>query len=84
MKKIKLIITIELDKETGKYVALCKQGWEKTPWPGIASCGDDIPNAIEMVVDALALYLRTVKELSGLWPWEIDPKDTIWDMAYKG
>ncbi len=83
MRKIKLIITIQLDERTGKYVAICKQGWGKIVWPSVASCGDDIPNAIERVADALAGYLRTVKDLRGLWPWEIDPKDTIWDMAYK-
>ena len=66
MKKIKLIITIELDEETGKYVAICKLGWGKSSWPGVASCGDNIPEAVERIADAFAGYWRTLEDLGEL------------------
>lgn len=63
-EKVELTITIELDKDTGKYMAFCKN-------PGVASCGDDIPEAILNIADALWVYLKTLEDLDE--PWSCEP-----------
>lgn len=58
MKKVRF--TFEIEKEGDQYTAFC-------PELGVPSCGKDIPDAIEMLADAVALYLRIKADLGEEW-----------------
>lgn len=48
-------VTIRIEKADGQYAAECLE-------LGTASCGDDIDEALENILDATAAYLNDLKE----------------------
>jgi predicted RNase H-like HicB family nuclease len=52
-------LTASIWKEDGAYVSLC-------PELGVASCGDSPSEAVEMLKEAVELYLENAR-LLGIW-----------------